>query len=433
MSVIYLPVEVLNRELMARAFLAVKLAANGNKVYIFEHTFFDRNGWLESGIYIGKNCFRTEVPYTKIYYDNMKRSKVDLWYLDEEGGIYPGNEDSQKKRLMCRINPNDLDQKDKILLWGKWQYQVMKEENPEASIAITGSPNFDVLQEKYHKSLLEWDLNVTEGKKDFILINTRFSIGNPKKGIDSVFDKNNPGSKLLSSEIMENHFIADNKMMMNMLEMSVFLAKKLPDEEIVIRPHPGENLNIYEQVLKNYNNISVINSGGVESWIRLSKILIHNGCTTAIQAAVAGKKVITYIPECISSLENQFSPEIPNMVGDIVTSQDDLLSSIYKKDVVDSEIWRETISVIDSVDKISKLVDEYSIYQNSYKYKYFIREKLTDYIRMISDLSYFPKNKNKFDYKRFSELKDLLSVAGEVYKVKVNYKMITRGCYSVYV
>ena len=35
-----------------------------------------------------------------------------------------------------------------------------------------------------------------------------------------------------SSEIMENHFIADNKMMMNMLEMSVFLAKKLPDEEI---------------------------------------------------------------------------------------------------------------------------------------------------------------------------------------------------------
>ncbi len=39
MKIVFLPTEVLNRELTARAFLSTKLANNGNKVYVFEHTF----------------------------------------------------------------------------------------------------------------------------------------------------------------------------------------------------------------------------------------------------------------------------------------------------------------------------------------------------------------------------------------------------------
>jgi len=44
MSIIYLPVETINRELMARAFLSEKLADKNHVIYVFKYTFFDRNG-----------------------------------------------------------------------------------------------------------------------------------------------------------------------------------------------------------------------------------------------------------------------------------------------------------------------------------------------------------------------------------------------------
>ena len=121
MKTVYLPLEIPNRELMARAFMATSLAKDDCAVYVFEHTLFDRIGWPSQGIYIGKNCFRTEVPYTTKYYNKMKKSKVDLWYLDEEGGVYSGNKESQKEILDHRLNSGDLDENDKILTWGLWQ------------------------------------------------------------------------------------------------------------------------------------------------------------------------------------------------------------------------------------------------------------------------------------------------------------------------
>ena len=222
MSIVYLPVEVVSRELMARAYLSVKLASENHFVYVFEHTFFDRNGWPEKGIFIGKNCFRTEVPYSLIFYKKMKNSGVDLWYLDEEGGVYIGDQADWEKRLLCRLNPNDLDSNDKILSWGKWQKKVFEFSKPAAEVLVSGIPNFDILRSKYSKSLLNWDLEVTGGRKNFILLNTRFSLGNPKIGVEKIFNTDQPHSKNLPDLYLENVFISDNQIMFHMLMMVNF-------------------------------------------------------------------------------------------------------------------------------------------------------------------------------------------------------------------
>jgi len=437
MTCIYLPVELCSRELMVRAYLATSLAKNGHKVYVFEHTLFDRLKWPSAGIYIGKNCFRTEVPYSKAYYNEMKKNDIDLWYLDEEGGIYSGNAKDQEEVLTHRLEVNELEKRDKVLVWGEWQKKVFNLKKPYAEVVISGSPNFDIFQEKYKDSLLEWDLNVTGGLKDFILVNTRFSQGNPKRGIDFIFNNKQPHSEKLPKLYMEEVFIAHNRLLLSVIELCLHLAQALPNEKIIIRPHPGESIDIYKNLTKKFKNISVISKGGVESWIRLSKALIHNGCSTAVQAIIAKKNVITYIPENITAVEKNHSAYLPNTIGRVANNPEDVLLSINKPYKNENNIWIDTISEIDSINFISKLVEESELNKNSRLnktgvLKFFLLERVKDLLRSSIRNIFSSQVNTKFDYKEFSRLSDLVNIANNHYDSNVQCKKITNGCYSIY-
>lgn len=436
MNTIYLPVEICSRELMARAFLASNLANNGHVVYIFEHTFFDRNKWLFPGIYIGKNCFKTEVPYIKTYYKKMKECGVNVWHLDEEGGVYSGNIDDQRDILTYRLEARDLDEADKILTWGNWQKQVFDSKNPRAEVVVSGSPNFDIFQEKYKYNLKNWDLDVTGGRKDFILVNTRFSNGNPKMGVQHRFNKKQPDSGRDTEFYMEEAYIANNKLLFGFIELCIYLARELPDTEIVIRPHPSESHDIYKILTKKLHNICVTSSGGVESWIRMSKVLIHNGCTTAIQSIVAKQNVVTYIPNDVTAIEDKFTAYLPNTIGRIAHTHDDVLSFINKPYFNQSKIWMDTVSRLDSIEYISELVNREPTRSvdtlfNS-KYRLFLREKMKDVV--MNGINYMTPNRKhkRFNYKEFSKIVDLVEIANKHYKSNVKYKKITNGCYCIY-
>lgn len=432
MKTVFLPIEVLSRELTARAFLSTKLANNGNKVYVFEHTFFDRNGWKESGVYIGKNCFRTEVPYTKEYYLSMKKSGVSVWYLDEEGGVYSGDKESQEKRLLTRIDPSDLQENDKILSWGYWQKKSYESVCHVSPVIISGSPNFDILQSKYHNSFLDYDLNITGGKKDFILINTRFSLGNPKQHVDSMFGNKQPHSEKLPDFFLEFSYISDNKMMFSMIELCFYLSKLLPNELIIIRPHPSEDLKIYNTLTKKLKNVLVIHKGGAEPWIRMSKVLIHNGCTTAVQADIANKRVISFMPDGSSELDKECVPEIPNKIGIVATTNEEVLSAINSKYSNSNNIWKDTISELDSIEIISKLVNEDAHIESMRNHGFFFRERVKGVVRGIANYI-IPSRKNKgFDYEEFSTIVDLVKIANDHYKSNVRCKKITNGCYCIH-
>ena len=440
MSIIYLPVELINRELMARAFLSVKLAENNFKVFIFEHTFFDRNGWANHGIYIGKNCFRTEVPYSKKFYKRMKESGVNLWYLDEEGGVYNGDKDNWEAALLCRLDPKDLDFDDKILTWGKWQKKIFSLKESKAEIVISGIPNFDILDPSYQKSFLKSDLIATQGKKDYILINTRFGTGNSKIGINEVFSSNRPHSTNQPELYVEKNFITENQIMFDMIELCIFIASSLPNEQLIIRPHPTEDFKIYKILTKKIKNIHVIFSGGVEPWIRMSKMLIHNGCSTAIQAIIADKRVVTYLPPNRTKLQVEYSPGLPNTIGAISKTHEEVLTLINEFDSKSLDnTWKETVSELKSIDFILKLLEENSKNKenningfNSIGFRAFFSEKSRDILRKTIG-SMVPRNKNnQFNYKQFSNITSMVKLANQHYKSNVKCKKITDGCYQVY-
>ena len=170
----------------------------------------------------------------------------------------------------------------------------------------------------------------------------------------------------------------------------------------------------------------------------MSKVLIHNGCSTAIQAIIAEKKVITYLPKDMSKMQIQYTPELPNAVGTISHTYEEVLSAINdSSSSSNDDTWKDTVSELNSIDFISKLIHENTVSKgigsnDFYNSSLFIGEKLRDNARKV--LNYVvPDIKNKkFNHKELSQIVDLVEIAKKHYKSDVKCKKITNGCYCVY-
>ena len=422
----------MQRELHSRAFLATKLANDNNKVFVFEHTYFDRVGWPSDGIYIGKNCFRTEIPHNLKYYDKMKDANIKIWFLDEEGGVYIGNNKKVwESELAKRFDYTKLHSDDKIFFWGNWQRNFYEKKSLKPQTYITGSPNFDICQKKYLKVFKEYDLKITGGRKDYVLINTRFANGNSRNG--KYFGLSNSSySKYHTKNELMGRFLENNIMIFHFIRLIREIALNLPKELFILRPHPAEDVKIYSKLLSDIANVIIVNDkSSIEPWLRQCKVLIHNGCSTAIQAAVAEKKIISFLPE---TQQDNFSPGLPNTIGFLARNIDDVLNHLGEKDEkAYNNIWKDTISNLDSINYISDILakEEYNASKN-YKLNFSIKERLKElievFVRKILNRSFRSKYT---DIQGISEFPLLIDIANKYYKSEIKCIKISETCYLV--
>ena len=72
------------------------------------------------------------------------------------------------------------------------------------------------------------------------------------------------------------------------------VEKAFPHFDIVVRPHPTENQAIYHQLAQRCQRVHVTNAGNVVPWLMAARVLIHNGCTTGVEAYVMGVPAISF-------------------------------------------------------------------------------------------------------------------------------------------
>lgn len=446
-SVIFLPLEVCRRELVGKVFLATYLAKQGHTVILFQSDFFDRYGWPASGIYIGKNCFRTEVPYKTEHYEKMKNVGVSVWYLDEEGGVYAGQDSRDwTKRLKLRLDAKTLGPKDKILCWGKWQAEVFKEQAPEAEVLVTGSPNFDVFDPKYKEFFLDYDLKQTEGEEDYVLVNTRFSLTNGFIKLTDHLTGCGPSSKLLDSYQFAEIALTVGTLQYMMSKLVLKLARVFPNKRFIVRPHPAEDPSFYIAVFRGMDNVAVRWSGCVGSWIRRSSVLIHNGCTTALQAHLALKPVITYIP-----IEEPKDSEmkLPNSIGLICRSEDDVIASLISVPTL-TEANRGIGDTVDgqrSIERIADLVHCSGLRACSRSHRgnilrivlrHHIRNRIKQIVRetgakFIKNLrERIEKEEKQFDRDFYATTIGLHAIANRAFSADTRIKEYPGSCYAIF-
>lgn len=364
---ILLPIETINREIDSRVVLASLLSGQGHKIYVGQHDFLmTLLPNIKEGIYVGKNIFskRSDQEQGQKYYQ-LKEKNVDVIYLHEEGAVYTGNEQNWEQVLKRQYDLKYFDQDDRICVWGDFQSQVDGARGKKVPISVTGHPRFDLYKKKWN-SYFDVDVRkIKEKFSNYILINSNYGLANHGLGIEYVFS--NSFNYLVDDVVARlervGFYAYSAKQMASMVELTHQLAVRYPNKTFIYRPHPSENHDYYKAVFAGVSNIQVNHEGAVGSWILGAEAVIHDGCTTAIEASLADVPVINFKP----LYNEQFDIWLPNQLGKRAESFDDVFNILdnlneFDYSFEDGETFEKVCSLFynfkgDSYDKIIEIIE----------------------------------------------------------------------------
>ena len=294
-----IPVENQVRELDPKLLLAYVAAKRGfSSILGFRRELHFHISSFPSGIYLSKSMTAASDLMFKI----MRKLGHEIVAWDEEALVHLPPDTYFSRRL----SPVAMSFVSHMLAWGQdntelWQqYPHMPD---ETEIHVTGNPRNDLLRPEirpYYKETVE-ELRRRYG--DFILINTNFNHVNAfYPGLNLFVPNDNsegeprPGraAKGMSREYAEG--LRDHKQAVfeKFQQLIPAVEKAFPQYNIVVRPHPTENQEIYRQISAQCKRVKVTNEGNVVPWLMAAKVLVHNGCTTGVEAYVMGVPAISY-------------------------------------------------------------------------------------------------------------------------------------------
>ena len=101
-----------------------------------------------------------------------------------------------------------------------------------------------------------------------------------------------------------------SKMIGLFVEALKYIADKNKNYNVILRPHPVENIDLWKTLLNGIKNIKVVRDDSISLWVKNSFAVMHNGCTTALEATISQKPVISYTP-----FKAKFTRELANDLG----------------------------------------------------------------------------------------------------------------------
>jgi len=294
-----IPVENQVRELDPKLLLAHVAAKRGfSSILGFRREMHFHISSFPRGIYLSKSM----TAASDLMFQIMRKLGHEIVAWDEEALVHlpPATYFSR------RLSPVAMTFVSHMLAWGQdnaelWQQYPHLPDGPE--IHLTGNPRNDLLRPEIRNYYEETVVELRETYGDFILINTNFNHVNafyPGLNLFVPSDKSGgeprPGraAKGMSREYAEG--LRDHKQAIfeKFQQLIPAVEKAFPKYNIVVRPHPTENQEIYRQIASRCEHVEVINEGNVVPWLMAAKALIHNGCTTGVEAYVMGVPAISY-------------------------------------------------------------------------------------------------------------------------------------------
>ncbi|MCP6719114.1 MAG: hypothetical protein KJI71_02665 [Patescibacteria group bacterium] len=325
---VVLPVEVKNRAFDSRLLLAYRLIKEGYKVIIGDRSGCAREiNFIQNCIYLAKSLAYSQSQLFK----KIKHNNGRIFILYEEGG-YIGREKHKFSEIRSSYPKKMLHFVDSIFVYGKSFQNFLVENLPEfnsRNTYVIGNSRFDLHKPKYLSYYSKQVNKIKSIYGNYLLFNGNFNFGNHYLGENYILNEiiNN---KEITEEFKENYLIQkiehSKAYLNNFLDLIKYIAQKLPKQTIIVRPHPGENIQIYRRTLKNIKNLFIINEGAATPWIIGSKLVIHLDCTTAIESIFAEKPVISYIP--FEDTSDLFWLSV--YVSDIAKTKKEVLNKIHE-------------------------------------------------------------------------------------------------------
>jgi len=337
-KILFLPIEIYSREFHAKLYLAYQASNRGWTVIIGPE--YDLNSiveYLPEGVYYGIGFHNKASKISK----KIKKSGHVVVLQDEEGLVRWSPEFYKEYKVNSEINNFS----DYFLCWGKKHKEIIQSafKNPVKAIAI-GNPRIDILNKNLRKLFAKDANEIKKDYGDFVLVNGNFGSANHVNGEEYLLNElksRNWMDTFNKKEFHLNRIKFQKKIFEKMIELSIAMAKS--GHKVVVRPHPSENLDVWKELTKNYSKkIKIIRSGNVLPWLMASKLIIHNGCTTAIEGLLLGKTIISYQPYKYSGAES-----LPNDISISFENKKDILKYLNDFEINKFDIKEGTLDILE--------------------------------------------------------------------------------------
>lgn len=377
--ILYIPLEVYIRELRGHLLLAISAVSKGNQVLIASPNdiwLYKRLSILPKGSYLIKNM---NIPtQSRDQYQKFLDDDFDLYCQEQEPStLFKNFEDFLK---LLKIKSDQMLPFKGVFCWGKRDTNGYKNffKSNDDIFYNTGSPRVDLWNKKY---LPLRQVNYVKKLKPYILFVSNFGILMGKNHwIDHI-------KNLLHLQLIKNdndlesfiqNFQEDNYVGYEMVLAIKRISNKFPDLNIVIRPHPTEKTKYWKTLFNNEKNIIIAsNTDPLTSWISHASIVIHNGCTSAIETIIQKIPLIShgpdrkhskvYIPNSLG-IRTKNIMELEKAITDIVST-----NSIGNSQYESENKLKDIISYdnCDSANQIIDIINEKSNFGTEIKITYF--------------------------------------------------------------
>lgn len=306
---LFCPIETKAREMDAKILLACVAAERGHKVVVGNMGELRRMvEFLPRGVYLSKSVPEKMEKVFRRY--KSLGYGVTSWC--EEGLVFLSREDYMRKM----VAPGTLRQADLFFAWGENQTRAITDGVPEtkAKIRCVGNPRLDMLRAPYRNVYRDEADRLHAKYGNYILFNTNFSIVNSMLGVEEAFRSFKERGKVRTSEEETRywqHYEHKRVIFEGMKRLIKSVSQAQPDKQIIVRPHPSENHDTWREAAAELPNVEVVYEGAVIPWLMAADVLVHNGCTTAVEAYFLETPAIAFRP----AVKEGYELELPNSIS----------------------------------------------------------------------------------------------------------------------
>jgi hypothetical protein len=174
-------------------------------------------------------------------------------------------------------------------VWGAAQREALLKIGavPEDRIQVTGCPRYDYCAPPWKNAL-----PLPDEPPGYVLINTNFPIINPRFSSGAADEADNAVKAGFSRQFAEAYVHDARAAQAGLLSLMEKILEHWPNQRFILRPHPFEAHDCYQQ-LKRYTNFSLRQEGTSVEWLNQARALLHLNCSTAVEAAMLGKPALS--------------------------------------------------------------------------------------------------------------------------------------------
>ena len=297
-STLIIPVENQVRELDAKLLLACVAAERGLPVILGSRTYIHfAMPRLPRGVFLAKSMRSLSTLMLNL----IRGLGHDIVAWDEESLVRY----SAPEYYAWRYSEDTFKVIEQLFAWGAddAEFFTRYPGYSGAPVHVTGNPRIDLLRADVRGYFAPEVAVLQQRYGDFILINTNFSFVNNFVPALNLIERDAQGQPRVSrsgrgmsvpfATGMAAHQQAIYEHFRVLLPQ---LAGWFPARRIVLRPHPSENHDVWRGILAQCPQVEVAHHGNVVPWLMAAKVLLHNGCTTAVEASVLDTPAVSYMP-----------------------------------------------------------------------------------------------------------------------------------------